>query len=166
MNKVNLAIIVALIPIVAFLLFVAGKSGFLPYAPEGDNLSTIRIGNIPVHVSIADTAEERARGLSGTASLGENDGLLLSFGEHGAHGIWMKDMQFPIDIIWMAASSETSSSGGGEVFRIVDIKRNARPESFPEIFFPSQNALYVLEVNSGFVDTHNIRVGDPVRLPQ
>ena len=166
MSKVNLAIIIALIPIVAFLLWVAGQSGFLPYTPAGGEFSTVRIGNVPVRVDIADTSEERTRGLSGVASLGENSGLLLVFDEHGAHGIWMKDMRFPIDIIWIAASSETSSSGGSEVFRVVDIKKNARPESFPEIFFPEQNALYVLEVNSGFTDIHGIRVGDRVRLSQ
>lgn len=132
---------------------------------EQERVGVLHIGDATISVDIADTNEARARGLSGRESLPEDSGLFFIFEEQRQHGIWMKDMHFPIDIIWLTPVSDTSSSGGGEAVRIVDIKRDAAPESYPEIFYPKEPALYVLEVNAGFVEQHAISVGDIVQLP-
>jgi uncharacterized membrane protein (UPF0127 family) len=42
----------------------------------------------------------------------------------------------------------------------MSIKKNATPESYPEVFIPRSNAKYVLEVNAGFVEENNIRMTD------
>jgi hypothetical protein len=136
----------------------------LPYAPANEASRTIRIGNVPIHIEVADTKEARAQGLSGREQLPANNGLLFVFDELGTHGIWMKNMRFGIDILWIAPFNTTSSSGGREAYRIVDIKENARPESFPETFYSQAPALYVLEVNAGFTDLYNISVGDTVQF--
>jgi uncharacterized membrane protein (UPF0127 family) len=65
----------------------------------------------------------------------------------------MKNMNFPIDIIWI-----------GEDLRVVYIKKDAKPESYPEAFTPNQDAKYVLEVFSSFSEKNNLKVGDRVEF--
>lgn len=87
-------------------------------------------------------------GLSDRPILAENSGLFFIFPYSDTHGIWMKEMNFPIDIIWL-----------DENYQIVAVKENAAPDSYPEVFKPTTPALYVLEVPAGFVQKHKISVG-------
>lgn len=111
----------------------------------------ISIGNQKIKVTIVDTPQTLERGLSGKASLAKGTGMLFVFEKPDRYGFWMKEMNFPIDIIWISLDK-----------KIVDIKDSAKPESFPEVFYPKENALYVLEVEAGFVKNHEIKPGDEV----
>lgn len=113
----------------------------------------ILIGGAEISVEVADTVEERSRGLSGRASLKENKGMLFVFDEPGIYPFWMKDMLFVIDIIWI-----------GEEGRIVGINENVPPDSFPQTFSPPEPVRYVLEVPAGWVKNHDTKVGDLVEL--
>ncbi len=113
----------------------------------------ITIGETKIAVEIADTAETRAQGLSGRDSLTENTGLLFIFDTASQPGFWMKDMNFPIDIIWL-----------DESWKIVDVTTNALPEKYPEIYLPRSPVRYVLEVNAGFISTHDLKIGDQARF--
>lgn len=104
-------------------------------------------------IEIADTPEKRILGLSGRDNLDESAGLLFVHNEPGIYGIWMKDMNFPIDVIWLDAD-----------YRVIDIARDVQPDSFPEIFEPSEQALYILEVNAGFAERNGIETGDYLDL--
>ena len=107
-------------------------------------------------VELALTPEEQTQGFSGRSGLGENEGMLFVFDTPGKYGFWMKDMLFPIDMIWLAPPS----SGGVNELQIVFIKKNATPESYPETFVPDQDARYVLEVPAGFSERNDLQVGD------
>lgn len=148
-------LVVLIVPLVLMLIYYTRSDSTLPFVPEGLGKSTLHIGRTAITYTVAETAEERTQGLSGRRSLGVNEGLLFVFPNVGAHGIWMKDMQFPIDIIWI-----------DDNLRIVDIKADARPESYPEVFYPRESARYVLEVNALFAEIKGIRVGDTVDLPE
>lgn len=118
----------------------------------GATSTLIRFSNgTKIDAEVVSTPEERTRGLSGRKSLAPNAGLLFVFDQPDRYNFWMKEMNFPIDIIWI-----------GEDFSVVDITENALPESFPELFSPKDKALYVLEVNAYFARTHAISVGDRV----
>ena len=86
----------------------------------------------------ANTDEARIRGLSGREFIRRDQGMLFDFEEPGRHCIWMKDMRFPIDIIWLDESR-----------KVIKIQEEARPESYPESFCPDEPARFVLEVNAG-----------------
>lgn len=76
------------------------------------------------------------------------------------HMFWMKDMFIPIDIIWIT---------GGEIVQInpnVQPPAPNTPDSELERITFSENADYVLEVNTGFVQTHDIQEGDPFEFLQ
>ena len=127
--------------------------------PLGDffrtDTHTMQIGNVPMRVGIAETEEERVQGLSGQQSLGDVSGLLFIFPVADYHGVWMKDMRFAIDVIWIS-----------EDLRVVDISRNLLPQSYPKIFRPSQPAKYAVETDVLFAETFGIKVGDRVVLPK
>jgi uncharacterized protein len=115
---------------------------------------TLYINNVPVRVSVADDPALRTKGLSGVTSLRTNEGKLFVFPENGKHGIWMKDMLFPIDILWI-----------DENLRIVHIAEKIDPSTYPTIFAPEEDARFVLETNAFFVDSFRISVGDSVFVP-
>ncbi|GMU74408.1 MAG: hypothetical protein AMXMBFR44_6050 [Candidatus Campbellbacteria bacterium] len=44
-------------------------------------------------------------------------------------------------------------------FTIVDVETNVIPDSYPTLYRPSTEALYVLELNAGESETFGIRTG-------
>ena len=111
--------------------------------------STIEIGNKIYTVEIARTDTERTKGLSGRNSLATDTGLVFIFDKPDKYGFWMKDMNFPIDIIWF-----------DENWKIVHIEDNLSPQSFPKIFYPKGLSLYVFEINAGEVERAHMKIGD------
>lgn len=111
----------------------------------------IKIKNITLLADIAKTPDQQSKGLSIKNSLYENESMLFPFTNPNKYSFWMKDMKFPIDIIWISANKT-----------IVHIEKNLSPCL---IFFicpsytPNENSLYVLEVVSNFTTKYNILPG-------
>ncbi len=137
------------------------ESGIIAYGRNQADLKAQKIrnqkyavlGESVINIDIAATSSDRTRGLSGRESIDHDYGLFFVFEESGYHGIWMKDMHFPIDIIWI-----------DESMRINHIEKNVKPESFPKVFTPKKKSRYVLELNAGYVDKNGIRIGDQIDL--
>ncbi len=101
-------------------------------------------------VEIADSSEERQIGLMNRERLGDDGGMWFVFDEEDKHSFWMKNVRFPIDIIWIDAR-----------YKVVDIKRGAKScIGDCEIYSPAKDARYVLEVNIN----SSINVGDSVEV--
>lgn len=88
-----------------------------------------------IDAEVVSTNLAREEGLSGRESLSKKRGLLFVFPSQGVFSFWMKDMKFPIDIIWV-----------NERGVIVDIVENAKPEDYPNSYANKAPALYVLEI--------------------
>jgi hypothetical protein len=112
---------------------------------------TINIDGIPVKVEVADDENERRLGLSNRPRIPENRGMLFVFDTADHYGIWMKDMQFPLDIFWL-----------NEDGVIVAMWEYAHPDSYPQVFEPDQPANYIVEVTGGFAEIYNIEIGDTI----
>lgn len=109
----------------------------------------VKIGNVELKVKIADSPQERSKGLSGISSLPENEGVFFVFAEKDTTpSFWMKDMLIPLDIIWI-------NDG-----KIVKIDKNVPISDPNKLYSPSQPIDYVLEVNAGFSDKNGLEVGD------
>jgi len=104
-------------------------------------------------VDIAFNQKEHELGLSGRKNIPKNYGLLFVFSEPAIYGFWMKDMLFPIDIIWLNAD-----------FQIVYFQENVQPVSFPEIFKNTTPALYVLEVSANFIQENNLTLNQKLNF--
>lgn len=163
-----LAIVVAL-----FLTFSSNSplGGLNPSVQVGDNTSSsgsgsgggteeLQIGETLITVDIADTQALRSQGLGGRSSLGTDQGMLFIFSSPEIPKFWMKDMQFPIDIIWI--------NNGSVVDITPDVPAPAEGESDSQLqlYSPQVEVNEVLEVNAGFVISHNISVGDKVEVVQ
>jgi uncharacterized membrane protein (UPF0127 family) len=111
------------------------------------------VGEIALTVKVADSPEERQKGLSNTKSLGPKRGLFFIFEEEDRHGIWMKDMNYPIDIIWFDRYGS-----------IVYLEENVSPDTYPRVFKPDRPSLYILEVNAGLIEKTGLRRGDTIDL--
>ncbi len=137
-------VFVALAVIVFVLVYVALK-------PANETMK-INVANITIEVEIADSLLKQMKGLMCRQSLAEDRGMLFIFGSDSYHAIWMLNMNFPIDVIWIDSDRF-----------IVDIARNIPPGIYP-VHKPKEKSRYVLEVNAGFADKQDIKIGDAVRL--
>lgn len=115
---------------------------------DASGKTLIEIGNTWVSADVAITEAEREQGLSGRQALGVNEGMLFIHPSSGQFSYWMKDMLFPIDIIWINADRQ-----------IVGVTQNISPGSYPETFSPRVPILYALEVPAGFSNRNHIVPG-------
>lgn len=125
------------------------------------NLATIAISAsdgkiVNVSVEIAESEEERKKGLSNHTSLPQNNGMWFVYQNDIQDPFWMKDTLFPLDMIFVAAPTADSE------MKILDIIANTTPNS-TELLTPKARYRYVLEVNGGFAAKHNIAIGDTVQ---
>ena len=153
-DKYYVIFIIVVLFIVAYLVFPNFFGSNVPSViQENQNAQTeklsVSIKGQTFYVGIAESTSELTRGLSGRESLAEDEGLLFVFPNIAKESFWMKDMNFPIDIIWL-----------DENYKIVHIKENALPEDYPETYTPSSPAKYVLEINTGIVAEAGIQLGD------
>lgn len=113
----------------------------------------VSIGDVTFTAELAANEARRAKGLGGRQSLGENEAMLFKFSGNGFHSFWMKDMVFPIDIIWIQDTV------------IVDIQKDAAipiSQDDSQIYTPENQANYVLEINAGLVERYGFKIGDLV----
>ncbi|MDP3043582.1 MAG: DUF192 domain-containing protein [bacterium] len=106
-----------------------------------------------IEVEIADTVEKHYQGLSNRENLCDNCGMLFVFPDKEERVFVMRDMNFPLDIIWISDD------------KIVKIDKNLLPEgSNPKMLYSSgQPVNYVLEINSGYAGKHGFKTGDMVK---
>ena len=145
MAIIIIGIAVALTGVLAYMRTNADNANKLP-------VSLVRVGVTPFVVEVASTFADRARGLSGHAPLGRNDGMLFVFPSPSAGAFWMDGMLYPLDFIWIA---------GG---RVVGVTENAPPLSMSgyKLYYPPVPVDYVLEVNAGTVKKFGIGAGNKV----
>src|SRR5690606_23365298 len=93
-------VIIGLFIFGGYLAFTYGKPYLGPFFTGEGN--TIRINNVPIRIdSVVATPEAQYRGLSRREELPPGEGMLFVFGESGYHGMTMRDMRFPLDVIWV-----------------------------------------------------------------
>jgi uncharacterized membrane protein (UPF0127 family) len=110
-------------------------------APDGTTRATVVI-------EVANTVEQRERGLMFRNHLDDNAGMIFIFPDSAPRDFWMHNTEIPLDMIFADSS-----------FRVTGIVANAAPEtdSLRGVQGASQ---YVLEVNGGFCAKNGIQPGD------
>lgn len=133
----------------AIVLFVAISAGLSVYERGHRYPHQTELNGTVLDIQVAVTDEEKELGLSGFSTLSENQGMLFIFDAPGRYGFWMKDMHFPIDIIWLDRD-----------LTVVHVERSVSPDTYPNVFTPDADASYVLETASGFSEKNNLKEGD------
>ncbi|QIO21727.1 DUF192 domain-containing protein [Haloarcula sp. JP-L23] len=110
-----------------------------------------------VEVRIADTFEQRYVGLSKTDAMGPNEGMLFVHEEEGEYAYVMRNMSFPLDIIFVDAN--------GTITTIHHAPLPPEGTSESELQRYEGRGKYVLEVNRGWANRTGVTVGDRVELP-
>ena len=119
----------------------------------------VRVDELEFPVEVAVSPEERIKGLSGRASLDAGTGMLFVFEKADRLRFWMREMEFPLDMVWISAGC-----------RVVDISDNV-PQPEPDTsladlprYSPEAVAKYVLEINAGESAELGLGVGDRVEF--
>ena len=118
------------------------------------NFKTAQINGQKIFVEIADTPEKRSQGLSGRDNLSQNQGMLFIFNQPAIPSFWMKDMNFPLDFIWINNN------------QVIAITENIQPQDYqpPKTLPMNQKVDMVLEVNAGTVGRLDIKTGDKIKV--
>ncbi len=113
------------------------------------NLAT-KEGIVEINIEVADDDEQRKIGLMNRESLPEDEGMLFIYDRETNVNFWMKNTLIPLDMIFMNADKE-----------VVNIVHHAKPcqEEICPLYNSVYDAMYILEVNSGFANEHDIKVG-------
>ena len=108
-----------------------------------------------IPVEVADTLKKRSLGLGKRTSLKKGWGMLFVFEKRKPHRFWMKDMQFPLDIIWL------------DNHRIVHIIHNAKPDNSMdklEVMTSPVPANFVLEIAAGRSAILRLKTGQQMKF--
>jgi uncharacterized membrane protein (UPF0127 family) len=125
-------------------------------------MGTVQLDDKILQVYIADTDPRRMRGLmfETESFLADDKGMLFVFDEPGNRSMWMKNMQFHLDIIWFSENGN-----------VVSIEKNVPPCITPvevmsckSVGVSADNAQYVLELTAGYIDEHFITEDSKLEL--
>jgi uncharacterized membrane protein (UPF0127 family) len=108
----------------------------------------VTVNGVELVADVAETNEQRTKGLSVKDSLGENEAMLFVFSTSREHSFWMKGMKLPIDIIWIDEDKE--------VVHIEHSLEPCIPDEFCQPYKPDKDSLYVLETVAGFAQKYNV----------
>ena len=132
----------------------------LSFIPNNSSLSKtqIKVGSAILNVEIANSASERAKGLSGRDSIASDSGMLFIFDSSKRYQFWMKGMKIPIDMIFI---------NNGKIVDLLKIVppplANQKDSDLPR-YQPISDIDMVLEVQNGYIDKNSLVVGDNVYL--
>lgn len=165
--KITITVLLFLLAMVLMVYQRIGPQKSVNQTFFGDNFqpensmpdSYVQLNDTKVYVEIVQTREDRARGLSGRESLAENEGMFFELGYEDTYpAVWMKDMKFPIDVIWINGNTVVDITKG------LMVPPTQGKDSQIPVYRPSSPVDSLLEVNSGFVDKHNVQIGDKVEI--
>ena len=135
---------------VLFLLFSFITEGALAQEFSYAHATVITPKGVSIPVEVSDTPEKRSLGLGKRDKLKKGWGMLFVFEKRIPHSFWMKNMRFPIDIIWLDNQ------------RIVELAENVPPPQegeSPKIMEPRLPSNFVLELESGRAKALGLKVG-------
>ncbi len=141
---------------VVFLVFII-SAGFLQLWKFHMADEIVELKGQHLNVLVAKTIYHQYKGLGKRDSIEPYDGMIFPFAFEDRHGIVMRDMRFPIDIIWINGA------------QVVDFARNVPTEPGTSEnalvkYYPRTNANIVLELPAGWIDENDLKIGDRIRL--
>lgn len=107
----------------------------------------VTVNDVPLIADVAMTSQQRSKGLAVKDTLAENESMLFVFPKASDYQFWMKDMKFPIDIIWLDTDRY-----------VIHVEHSLEPctDDACPLYKPDGSAQYVLETVSGFAQKYSL----------
>ena len=149
--------------LLAFFILIIAVSGVYytqNYMKGGEVLSifkkpaTVTIDSQSFNVTVATSETERDKGLSETKSIAPNQGMIFLFDKAGYYSFWMKNMKFPIDIIFINNDQIVTIHGNAQIIK---------DQENPIIYSSTGASDKVLEIQAGLSKKYNFKIGDKVK---
>ncbi|SRR5258708_17057899 len=145
---------------VGIIIIIVVARDFVPKIPGSTQkitkTETLTAQTQKLILEVAQTPKEQEIGLSGRMSIGDNQGMIFPFTQPGFYSFWMKNMKFPLDIIYTSKN------------KVVSIFKNVPNPTFPTnnlpIYKPELPADSVIELKGGQTDKLNIKNGDILNI--
>lgn len=152
-----LCALLSLLIMVLAIIYFGWKFAPAPTGPEGSVSAwkELQIKGEGFKLEVASDESSREKGLSRRDSLPPHRGMLFIFGNPDRYGFWMKEMNFPLDIIWL---------NRGRVVYTVEKAPPAEDLIVAKIYYPTADADSVIEIGSGEVSRLNLKIGDVLSL--
>ena len=147
MNIKTLITTIITTPFIAFLFHI--KSAHTETILS--NKPPVMIKGNEIFVEVADSEEERKRGLMWRKKLNNNAGMLFVFKDSSIRYFWMKNTFIRLDMAFVDTNMV-----------IRTIRTTAKTNDSTTIYSSFVPAQYVLEVNAGWFEQHNIEPGDTI----
>ncbi|MBI2033034.1 MAG: DUF192 domain-containing protein [Candidatus Levybacteria bacterium] len=150
-------IILGLLGLLLFIIFafVFSQNYLRSKSVLGKNAATVTINKQKFTAEVAKTPSEKQTGLSNKKSLPQDQGMLFVFDTPDLYPFWMKNMAFPIDMIFINKD------------KVVTVYQDLQPAiglESPEIYQPDDLSDRMLEINAGLSQKYNIKPGDSVTI--
>ncbi len=157
--SIQVGLLIMIILAALYATFNPQVMGNLTFLPTPAKTQQIKIDDTAINADVADTPAARQAGLSGRQSLDPNSGMLFVFQDPKIYQFWMKGMHFSLDFIFIRSG------------KVVDILSNVPFPADPNatdlpVYAPTIPIDMMLEVNAGFANAHNIKIGDTVYRTQ
>lgn len=107
------------------------------------------------YIELADSQEERSKGLMNRQSLCRECAMLFIFEESSVRTFWMENTYIALDIIFLDQEG-----------KIIAISENAEPLNRDKRYSSNFSSKYVLEVNSGFTKANDLQLGDQFKVQE
>lgn len=111
--------------------------------------ATLRIGSQPLKVEVASNDAQREQGLMFRKSMPRDEGMLFVFEDPGYYAMWMKNTLIPLSVAFVDRE--------GIILNIADME----PQTL-DSHLANGPALYAIETNKGWFESHKIHAGDKV----
>ncbi len=111
--------------------------------------------NLSIGIEVADTEEQRQRGLMQRTSLESDRGMLFVFDQAARQGVWMKNTLIALDVLFLSEQ--------GQITEILNDLQPCPRDPCP-IYVSKSAAKYMLELQAGFIDSHHVEPGQTLQL--
>ena len=115
-----------------------------------EKLHTLTINSAKLKVEIARTPQEKMQGLMFRKSLPEAQGMLFIYEDSDIRSFWMKNTYIPLSLAYIDENCQ--------ILQLVDMKPLEEKS-----YLSAKPAQFVLEVNQGWFEKNNVKVGDTVK---
>lgn len=145
------------ITVAVFVLILALTAAFVLDKQENLPIKELIVGGSQLTIEIADTLATQRQGLSGRDKLDFDRGMLFVYEDKQIRNYWMKDMKFPLDVLWITDD------------KVVGLQENIQfmqDRASVERFRSKQAVDKVLEVQAGWIAKNGVKIGDMVDFGQ